>query len=219
MGAGMSTSYKAGRSSIKLRCGEVRQLQKGKELLKVGTYGCGKLRANRYPGPLIWGGSLVCRWTLTVSGWQFVDRMTTWCLSYQTVTKESNRTIELKNLSKYKWQLVLWNGLLMLRTTLAAMTSSACSLGGTFPSVLSKEYSPLILHHCLINTHFSCRNIMCQEIVVTHINQGPQLLEWIIVGIISWCLLLWILQMKVPTEIVFCNVLYEATSWLHAIYK
>jgi len=66
--------------------------------------------------------------------------------------------------------------------------------------VLLGEYSALVFHHCFINTHIPCRDVMCQEVVMTHVYIGLQLVQGIVVGV-AWCLLLRVLQIKVPVRI------------------
>ena len=72
--------------------------------------------------------------------------------------------------------------------------------------VLSEEYSALVFHHCFIDTHIPCRDVMCQEIVMTHVYIGLQLVQGIIVGVAAWCLLSRVLQIKVPVGIM-CVIL------------
>ena len=56
--------------------------------------------------------------------------------------------------------------------------------------VLLGEYSALVFHHCFIDTHMPCRDVMCQEVVMTHVYIGLQLVQGIVVGVAVWCLLL-----------------------------
>ena len=67
--------------------------------------------------------------------------------------------------------------------------------------VLSEEYSALEFDHCFIDTHIPRRDVMCQEVVMTHVYQRPQLVQGIVVGVASWCLLSRVLQMEVPVGI------------------